>query len=74
MNSKPDLKRIQAFWQQIERTLDELLQSQQEMQFDAESLLNTYRDILQKIDRNLTFHFEREHDEGPVEMILGWGG
>lgn len=74
MNSKPDLKRIQAFWQQIERTLDELLQSQQEMQFDAESLLNTYRDILQKIDRNLTFHFEREHDEGPVEMIFGCDG
>lgn len=74
MNFKPDLERIEAFWQQIERTLDQLLRSQQEMQFDAENLLTTYRDSLQRIDRNLTFHFEREHEEGPVEMIFGCDG
>jgi hypothetical protein len=74
MNSNPDLNQIRAFWQQIEQTLDQLLDSQQDMQFDADSLLDTYRDTLQKIDRNLTFHFEREHEEGPVEMIFGCDG
>jgi hypothetical protein len=71
MNFNPDLNQIRAFWQQIEQTLDQLLNSQQDMQFDADSLLDTYRDTLRKIDRNLTFHFEREHEEGPVEMIFG---
>lgn len=74
MNSNPDLNQIRAFWQQIEQTLDQLLDSQQDMQFDADSLLDTYRVSLQKIDRNLTFHFEREHEEGPVEMIFGCDG
>lgn len=74
MNSNPDLNQIRAFWQRIEQTLDQLLDSQQDTQFDADSLLDTYRDSLQKIDRNLTFHFEREHEEGPVEMIFGCDG
>ena len=74
MNSNPDLNQIRAFWQQIEQTLDQLLDSQQGAQFDADSLLDTYRSFLQKIDRNLTFHFEREHEEGPVEMIFGCDG
>jgi hypothetical protein len=74
MNSNPDLNQIRAFWQQIEQTLDQLLDSQQDMQFDADNLLDTYRVSLQKIDRNLTFHFEREHEEGPVEMIFGCDG
>jgi len=74
MNSNPDLNQIRAFWQQIEQTLDQLLDSQQGAQFDADSLLDTYRTFLQKIDRNLTFHFEREHEEGPVEMIFGCDG
>jgi len=74
MNSNPDLNQIRAFWQQIEQTLDQLLDSQQGAQFDADSLLDAYRSALQKIDRNLTFHFEREHEEGPVEMIFGCDG
>lgn len=71
---KPDLEQINAFWQRLEQTLDQLLKSQQGAQFDAENLLNTYRDSLMKIDRNLTFHFEQEHEEGPVEMIFGCDG
>lgn len=67
-------KQIEAFWQQIEKTLEQLLDSQRDLQFEAESLLSAYRDTLQKIDRNLTFHFERENEEGPVEMVFGCDG
>ncbi len=74
MNFNPDLNQIRAFWQQIEQTLDQLLESELELQFDADGLLDTYRASLQKIDRNLTFHFEREHEAGPVEMIFGCDG
>jgi hypothetical protein len=67
-------KQIEDFWQQIERTLDQLLSSQRDMQFEAEPLLNAYRTSLQKIDRNLTFHFECESEQGPVEMVFGCDG
>ncbi len=69
-----DSKHIEAFWQQLEQTLDQLLGTRGDMQFEAESLLSAYRDSLQKIDRNLTFHFERETDEGPVDMVFGCDG
>ncbi|GGC01235.1 hypothetical protein GCM10011352_29240 [Marinobacterium zhoushanense] len=68
------LKQIEDFWHQVERTLDQLLASQGDTQFEADSLLAAYRLSLQKIDRNLTFHFERESDGGPVEMIFGCDG
>ena len=67
-------KQIEDFWQQLERTLDQLLSSQRDMQFEADTLLSTYRNSLQKIDRNLTFHFEQESEAGPVEMIFGCDG
>ncbi|GAB2595448.1 hypothetical protein DN062_12755 [Nitrincola tibetensis] len=67
-------EQIVAFWQQLEQTLDQLLDSQNDTYFDADLLLDHYRDILHKIDRNLTFHFEREEGEGPVEMVFGCDG
>ena len=68
-------KQIASFWEQVESTIEQLLESQQGDRFDAESLLTQYKDRLQKIDRNLTFHFERdEEDGGPLEMIFGCDG
>jgi len=71
---KQNRKQIHEFWQQVEQTIDLLLHSQQNNQFDADALLSQYNDCLRKIDRNLTFHFERDEDEGPVEMIFGCDG
>ncbi|MCV6589847.1 MAG: hypothetical protein OIF57_12580 [Marinobacterium sp.] len=68
-------KRIAHFWDQVESTIDQLLESQQGDRFDAESLLTQYRDHLHKVDRNLTFHFEKDDEvEGPLEMIFGCDG
>jgi len=69
-----NLEHIRAFWQQLENTLEQLLESQTEARFDDDHLLDHYRTILQKIDRNLTFHFERDDNEGPVEMVFGCDG
>ncbi len=71
---KQNRKQINEFWQQVEQTIDLLLHSQQESHFEADMLLNQYSDILREIDQNLTFHFERDEDEGPVEMIFGCDG
>lgn len=65
--------KIQAFWQQVEHTIEQLLYSDQGGHFTAENLLSEYRQTLQRIDRNLTFHFEKD-EEGPVEMIFGCDG
>ncbi|QEQ97239.1 hypothetical protein [Neptunomonas concharum] len=67
-------ERIQAFWQRVELTIDQLLHSRQDNQFDADALLSEYRETLQSIDENLTFHFEKDEDEGPIEMIFGCDG
>ena len=68
-------KKIAHFWEQVEDTIDQLLESQQGDRFDAEPLLTGYRDCLQAVDRNLTFHFERdEEDNSPLEMIFGCDG
>lgn len=67
-------KKILSFWQQVEQTIDGLLGSEEDNQFDAENLLLEYRKTLQTIDSNLTFHFEREEGEGSVEMIFGCDG
>jgi hypothetical protein len=67
-------QQIEAFWQRVSTTIDLLLHSQEENQFDADGLLSEYRETLQRIDENLTFHFEREEDEGPIEMIFGCDG
>ncbi|MEH6576915.1 MAG: hypothetical protein V7731_07515 [Amphritea sp.] len=70
-------KKILSFWQQVEQTIDGLLCSESDNQFDADSLLLEYRKSLQTIDTNLTFHFEREEGDegdGAVEMIFGCDG
>lgn len=67
-------KKILSFWQQIEQTIDKLLTSESENQFDNESLLLEYSKSLRSIDTNLTFHFERDEGEGSVEMIFGCDG
>lgn len=68
-------QKIRDFWAHVELTIDQLLHSRQDNQFDAEALLSEYRDTLQQIDANLTFHFEKdEEDDGPVEMIFGCDG
>ena len=69
-----DFEQIEAFWSQLEKTLKTLLQSQSGTFFDDELLLEEYRRSLQKIDRNLTFHFERDEGEGSVEMVFGCDG
>lgn len=66
-------KEIADFWQKLQATIEQVLDSKTENQFDAELLLGDYRDILQKIDENLTFHFEAD-EEGPIEMIFGCDG
>lgn len=66
-------KKIEDFWQELELTIEQVLESREENQFDAENLLSTYRDRLQSIDENLTFHFEAD-EEGPIEMIFGCDG
>ena len=72
---KETRKDIVSFWKQLEQTIDQLLGSRAEDRFEADTLLKDYRDQLQKIDRNLTFHFERDDEsEGPVEMIFGCDG
>jgi len=72
---KETRKDIASFWEQLEKTIDQLLVSRSDDRFEADSLLKKYRDQLQKIDRNLTFHFERDDEsEGPVEMIFGCDG
>ncbi|WP_261841383.1 hypothetical protein [Aliamphritea ceti] len=65
---------IVNFWQQLENTIDNLLSSEADNNFDADNLLLEYRNSLQKIDRNLTFHFERDEEDGPVEMVFGCDG
>ncbi len=70
----PEQKKILSFWQQVEQTIDGLLGSESDNQFDADSLLLEYRKSLQLIDDNLTFHFEREEGDGAVEMIFGCDG
>ncbi len=65
---------ILSFWQQLENTIDNLLGSEADNNFDADNLLLEYRNSLQKIDRNLTFHFERDEEDGPVEMVFGCDG
>lgn len=67
-------KQIQEFWQEVERTLDQLLEFRNDVRFESDSLMRSYRESLQKIDRNLTFHFERENDESAVEMVFGCDG
>ncbi|NQZ30171.1 MAG: hypothetical protein HRU06_02805 [Oceanospirillaceae bacterium] len=66
-------KEIAEFWQKLQSTIEQVLDSKSEQQFDAELLLGDYRDILQRIDENLTFHFEAD-EEGPIEMIFGCDG
>lgn len=67
--------KIACFWQQLALTIDQLLESREEDYFSADILLEQYREQLQGIDRNLTFHFERDDDvEGPVEMVFGCDG
>jgi len=66
-------KEIAEFWQKLQATIEQVLDSKNENQFDADLLLGDYRDILQRIDENLTFHFEAD-EEGPIEMIFGCDG
>lgn len=71
-----DRKQIATFWEQLQETIDQLLSSRSEDRFDAEPLLKSYRDQLQKIDQNLTFHFQSDEDadEIAVEMVFGCDG
>lgn len=67
-------KQIHSFWEQLTNTIDNLLRSEADNNFDADNLLLEYRNSLQEIDRNLTFHFERDEEDGPVEMVFGCDG
>lgn len=70
-----DRKQISSFWQQLQETIEQLLSSRSDDRFEAEPLLKLYREQLQKIDRNLTFHFQSDEDnEAAIEMIFGCDG
>lgn len=70
-----DRKQISSFWEQLQETIDQLLSSRSDDRFEAEPLLRQYREQLQKIDSNLTFHFQSdEEQEGSVEMVFGCDG
>lgn len=70
-----DRKHIHSFWEQLQETIDQLLSSRSDDRFEAEPLLKQYRDQLQKIDRNLTFHFQTDDDQdGALEMVFGCDG
>ncbi|MGB1237558.1 MAG: hypothetical protein ACPG4U_05060 [Pseudomonadales bacterium] len=73
MLNPSDGKKIDDFWQELTLTIQQLLESREENQFEAENLLSAYRSKLQLIDENLTFHFEAD-EEGPIEMIFGCDG
>lgn len=66
---------INSFWEEIQETIEQLLSSRSDDRFEAEPLLTKYRDLLQKVDTNLTFHFQSDEDEdGRVEMVFGCDG
>ncbi|WP_415885366.1 hypothetical protein ACMXYR_11600 [Neptuniibacter sp. QD29_5] len=70
-----DRKQISSFWEQLQDTIEQLLSSRSDDRFDAEPLLTQYREQLQKIDRNLTFHFQSDEDQdGAIEMVFGCDG
>lgn len=70
-----DTKQIDTFWQQLRETIEQLLSSRSDDRFEAEPLLSQYREQLKKIDRNLTFHFQSDEDEGSsIEMVFGCDG
>ena len=70
-----DPKKIDTFWQQLQETIEQLLSSRSDDRFEAETLLKEYREQLQKIDSNLTFHFQSDDsEEGDVEMVFGCDG
>jgi len=68
-------EKINSFWEQLQETIEQLLSSRSDNRFEAEPLLKQYREQLQKIDSNLTFHFQSdEEDEGALEMVFGCDG
>ena len=68
-------EKINSFWEQLQETIEQLLSSRGDNRFEAEPLLKQYREQLQKIDSNLTFHFQSdEEDEGALEMVFGCDG
>lgn len=69
-----DREKISFFWEQLQETIEQLLSSRSDDRFEAEPLLKQYREQLQKIDRNLTFHFQSDEGEGAVEMVFGCDG
>lgn len=70
-----DHNQISSFWQQLQETIEQLLDSRSDDRFEAELLLSQYREQLQKIDRNLTFHFQTDDSEdSAVEMVFGCDG
>lgn len=71
-----DPQQIRSFWEEIQETIEQLLSSRSDDRFEAEPLLKKYRDLLQKIDSNLTFHFQSDADDenGAIEMVFGCDG
>ena len=66
---------INAFWADLSESLDGLSGvNLEQLAEDGERLLNGFRASLKAIDSNLTFHFERSKEEGPVELVFGCDG
>lgn len=68
----PNYEKITAFWCEVIETIDHLLDETDEPV--ARQMLEQYEERLKTIDKNLTFHFERDEQGQKIEMIFGCDG
>ncbi|WP_207061034.1 hypothetical protein [Motiliproteus sp. SC1-56] len=68
----PSYEKITEFWCEVVNTIDRLLEEADES--SAHQMLRHYEERLKSIDRNLTFHFERDEQGQRIEMIFGCDG
>lgn len=66
---------IKAFWDDLAITLDALQHATlEQLAEQGERVLMDYRPTLKEIDSNLTFHFERNQEDGLVQLVFGCDG
>lgn len=75
LNMQEQVDSIKAFWDDLAITLDALQHATlEQLAEQGERVLIDYRPTLKQIDSNLTFHFERNQEEGPVQLVFGCDG
>lgn len=68
-------KQLREFWDLFGQALEQLRDTETEDLLDqGERLLHAYRKQLREIDTNLTLNFERNSEEGPMELVFGCDG